>query len=532
MVFFRGALFSGLDFITGDNGDTRLIIYLHEHWWQVARGLARWRNPAFFYPTADTLGYTDTFLLDEIFYAPLRRCGIDPFLAYQLTLVLLSLVGYVGAYHLLGHILCGQRTLCAVLAAVFTFSNMFYVQAGHTQLFAVYWIPAILLLLLRVRTRPGRAARPAFLAGLGIGLLFLSTFYVAWFFVLALLLWSTARWLLWRAGSPGDHHSWKLSARFRTEALSLVAGGAVGGIPFLLVYLPNFGSSRSFGVVSGFAAQPRDILNTGARNYFWGPLTRRLFGSSPRISNGELGFGLTPLLLIALSAATTYLVWRFVVDTGNRPAAGTALATAVTCWSAILLPMKVFGLSLWYFLWLVVPGARAVRAIDRIGVIAGLLAPVVIAFVLADLLRRTGLTPAARRRLLAGCAVLTMSLAVEQFNIGRNAGVDRAAEIAALRAVPDPPANCRVFYLAGAKGPAALAYVASIDAMLIAQTITARGTRLATINGFSGQFPTGFGEAADPGGGGYERSVRSWVTRHGVANVCRYDRARLQWTTG
>lgn len=532
MVFFRGPLLSGLTSITGDSGDTRLIIYLHEHWLQVARGLARWRDPAFFYPTADALGYTDTFLLDEIFYAPLRWCGMDEFLAYQLTLVLLSLVGYVGAYHLLGRILPGHRTYCAALATVFTFSNMLYVQAGHTQLFAVYWIPAIVLLLLRVRTKPGRAAGPAFTAGLAIGLLFLSTFYVAWFFLFAVVLWSVVRWLLWRAGSPRGDHPWRSLTRFRKEVLFLAAGTGVGGIPFLLVYLPNFGASRSFGVVSGYAAQPRDIFNTGARNYLWGPLTRKVFGSSPRITNGELGFGLTPILLIALSAATAYLVWRFVVETGDRSRTGTALATAVTCWSAIVLPMKVFGLSLWYLVWLLIPGARAVRAIDRIGVIAALLAPVVIAFVLADLLRRTGMTPSAQPRVLACCVALALVLIVEQFNIGRNAGLDRVAELDALRAVPDPPANCRVFYLAGTESPAALAYISSIDAMLISQTLTSRGARLPTINGFSGQFPSGFGAAADPGGPGYQEAVRSWVARHGFTEgVCSYDQARRHWAT-
>ena len=49
MVFFRRPLFTGFHSITGDSGDTRLIIYLHEHWVQVFRGLAAWRDPAFFY---------------------------------------------------------------------------------------------------------------------------------------------------------------------------------------------------------------------------------------------------------------------------------------------------------------------------------------------------------------------------------------------------------------------------------------------------------------------------------------------------
>ena len=440
-VFFRRPLVSGIRSITGDNGDARLIIYLHEHWIQVLRGLVSWRNPAFFSPAGDTLGYTDTFVLDELFYAPLRVVGADPFLAYEVTLILLTLVGYAGAYRLLGRVLPDQRAIRAGLAVTFTCSNMMYVQGGHTQLSAIYWIPAIVLLLLRVHERPGRAVGAVFLAGLALGLLFLSTFYVAWFFTVTTLLWSAVRWALERRADPDvrSRHGREVLARYRKQALAGVVGAAIGGIPFLLVYLPNFGSSRSFGVVAGYAAQPRDVLNTGARNFLWGPPTRRIFGSSPRITNGELGFGLTPTLLVGLLAATVYLVQRFVRDTGDRRLLGSALATAVTCWAAILLPMKVFGLSLWYLIWLLVPGARAIRAIDRIGVIAGLLAPVVVAFVLADLLRRAGAAPAAGRRVVVGFGVLTLLLAFEQFNVGRNAGLDRTAELGALQAVPDPP---------------------------------------------------------------------------------------------
>ncbi|MET3805828.1 hypothetical protein ABIB25_002836 [Nakamurella sp. UYEF19] len=95
--FFRQPLFTGFDSITGDSGDARLIIYLHEHWVQVLQANASWRDPAFFFPARGVFGYSDTFVLNEVFYAPLRLIGLDQFVAYEWTLVLLTLVGCLGA---------------------------------------------------------------------------------------------------------------------------------------------------------------------------------------------------------------------------------------------------------------------------------------------------------------------------------------------------------------------------------------------------------------------------------------------------
>ncbi len=538
VVFFRGPLFSGLRNITGDNGDTRLIVYLHEHWISVLRGLVSWRDPPFFFPTTDTLGYSDTFVLDELFYAPLRLFGCDPYIAFQGTLVLLTLVGFVGFYFLSGRILPGHRAICALLALAFTFSNMMYVQAGHSQLYGVYWLPAVVLLVLRARTERKAGQWAAFLAGLLLGVLLLSTYYVAWFFLLIALLWRVTLGLLRRTARTGRPSGiCDLVLRHRRRAVAFIAGAMIGGIPFLIVYLPDLGhGGRALGIALDYAAQPRDIINTGARNYFWGPLTRRVYGHSTRIVNGEVGFGLTPILLVTLIGATIYLIRRYAAA---RPAIGAMpLATAVAAWTAVILPMKFFGVSLWSVIWLVVPGARAIRAVDRMGVITGLLAPLVLAFAIADLLQRVGVgrqdaRPGARRRNLIGSAtVVLLLITLEQFNGGRNAAIDRPAELAALASVPLPPQTCRAFYLTISTTPPPFAYVSSIDSMLIAQNLASRGARIATINGFSGQFPAGYGSVADPGSADYLTDLRSWMASHGLAaGVCAYDPAARRWTS-
>ena len=68
LVFFRDPVFSGFDTFTGDEGDARLVVFLHEHWWQVWRGERPWRTPPMFHPTTDVLSYSDTYVLDQVLY--------------------------------------------------------------------------------------------------------------------------------------------------------------------------------------------------------------------------------------------------------------------------------------------------------------------------------------------------------------------------------------------------------------------------------------------------------------------------------
>ena len=86
---------SGFRTLLGDNHDTIQLTYLQEHWYQVLLGHASWQSPAIFYPLKGVLGWSDGLLLFDVFYAPLRLLGADMFLAEEITIILLSLVGFV-----------------------------------------------------------------------------------------------------------------------------------------------------------------------------------------------------------------------------------------------------------------------------------------------------------------------------------------------------------------------------------------------------------------------------------------------------
>ena len=84
---------AGLRLLAGDAGDDSVIAYIHEHVFLSMIGRASLLNPQVFFPARGALGYTDVFLLNQVFYTPLRLIGVEQLLAMQLTFMLLSLVG-------------------------------------------------------------------------------------------------------------------------------------------------------------------------------------------------------------------------------------------------------------------------------------------------------------------------------------------------------------------------------------------------------------------------------------------------------
>ena len=98
-VFFRNVI--GHDFLIGDNGDGRLTMLLTEHWYNFFRGREAFTEIAYFYPDKDVLGYTDMFLGFGVIHSILRFLGLNMFVAYKYTIILVHLFGSLCMFYLL-----------------------------------------------------------------------------------------------------------------------------------------------------------------------------------------------------------------------------------------------------------------------------------------------------------------------------------------------------------------------------------------------------------------------------------------------
>jgi len=525
-VFFRSQWTSGFRTIMGNDGDTRLIVYLFEHWYQVFQGQTAWRDPAFYYPVKDVLGWSDAFFLYEVWYAPLRLIGLDPFLAAQVSVVLLSFVGFA-SFVWLARLAFGAPPHLALIGGLFlTFTNGLWLHSGWFQLLGVWLIPLILLLwVVAFRTFERHRAWSLTLAGAS-GLLtavsFYTGYYVTWFSFLAggiafaLLIAAGGRTVL-TSLLNGLRHGWQLL---------LVGAGAfsVGIVPFLLTYLPaRRVHTRSYADALMFATRPRDLINVGTGN-LWSRAIRTI-APSVDLSAFEHTYAVTPLLM-ALAIAGSVITLRISQRAQSGVRSFARLIPVALVGTAVvlsILPINTRLGSPWALVWRI-PGADGIRAIDRIRVVACLCASLALVASASEIYKRTA--GHHKQRILRTSIVLLLCVAaVEQLNSTRESRINRPSELALLRSVPPPPASCQAFYIVDSSRKNLPFFAYQTEAMVISQRL-----RLPTINGYTGYYPQDW-TLVNPKDPGYRQAVVAWVREQRLQRgICRLDVAQMNWS--
>jgi hypothetical protein len=530
LVFFRSQFLTGFDLLFGDRGDTRLVVFLHEHVYRALLDFEGLRSPPFFYNESLTLGYGDAFLLNEVVYAPLRLLRVEPFLAVSMVTVVLSALAYGFGYLLLRRLEVSP-IVAALCATVMTFPNNLYLKSGHLQHFAVYFLPIVIYCTLAaamdVHKEPRRSYLLGALAAGLLGMVFSTGFYMAWFFGLALivLLVSAVLWARpaarewWRRGPT--HVIW-LSV---ISGLSLLAALAVFAFIYAPVVITGVGRTVEEYLVN--APEPQDLVNVGLTNLVWSDPIRELgLVSEERLGFHEVAIALTPglqlLLLVSGFLAFRSRLW----PQGLRAKAirGLVLGGLAVFVSLFVLTVKIGDRTLFQLLYSVVPGATAIRAGYRGMIVANLFAVIAIALAFDRRVKLARRDAGGARRLL-GIAIplaLLAMLPVEQINLGRPTNLSRTDENAHLSTLVDAPDECLTFYMAAQQGRAS--YEVQIDGMLIA---LANG--IPTVNGYSGLEPPGWD--LDAAAGDYEQRAARWALNRGIAEgLCRADLMTGTWT--
>jgi hypothetical protein len=501
-VFFREFITSHFNRIAGNVGDNRFLIVILEHWLAVLHGQAPFRSPNFFWPQPDLLGFSEAIFLYAVPYMFLRSLGVDQYLSFEMVLIGLKILGFFGMVWLLRSFMRLSTPVVLLGATLFTISNIYYISIGHSQLISVGFVPLLCCLGLRYwqeckAGRVGRGNRYLFFAAGLLGLVFFTSYYIAWFTVFGLVvitLTGLVGRLIVRRNLPSTRQPVGVPKVLSAEQLP---GLAVAGlifvsmlIPFFMTYLPALRTTggRPYSEAVLYQWEAMDVINVGPSNWVWGkPLEPLITKLRTRPGAGEKERGWPPVILVVCIGTTAWALVKVIrplrkksglVDSQWVNAALLGTSTGIL-W---LVSIQFRGHSLWWLVFHFFPGGAAIRAPSRIVHLLNIGVVIVVCLAVEKFAAKT-----AKRMKWAVVGLCGMALVCEQINTGRFHEVDRSQEMASIALIPAPLVDCKAFLATVPLSVDRPSYAHQIDAMLIA-----RKYGVPTINGYSGWFPAGW----------------------------------------
>jgi hypothetical protein len=504
-------IFSGLAKVQGNLGVPRMLTYILEHeyrWFTGHPRHASFWDPPIFYPAKNTAAYSETLAGVAPFYFVWRAFGAPIDIAYPLWLLSISSLNFLAAFLFLKDAMGRGDAASGFGAFLFSFASMRLGYIGLSQLLPGFYLVLAVHALVRLfrEEDPKKGLRWTALFAGSFVLQTYACFYVAWFLGLSLGLAAC-----WSLALPSARAQAVESLRRHGPGLaSAVVLIGIAVLPFLLhsIRASKEVGFREYDEIEIFLPRPASWLYSGADHWLYGGLSGiQPFTSIPTL-NSEHAIGLGP--------ATTVLailgLWNL-----RRTALGRMLgAVAATLFAlTLLLPG---GASLWALVYLVVPGAGAIRAVARVSLIlllpaaAGAAAvvdesrwkkPLLVAVALFSLLEQGRTSPVYDRREARDSAAA----------IARR--VDPASE--AFWFTVDGPPESKILV-------ETLPLRIHVDAMMASLECG-----VPTVNGYSGWNPPNWPfenltfAPSDRGAAGIEKCLLEWSSWNGI------ERRRIQW---
>ncbi|MCS6801951.1 MAG: hypothetical protein RMM58_08430 [Chloroflexota bacterium] len=339
-----------------------------------------------FYPYQLTMLYDEHFFAQAVQAWPIIKLTGSPVLAYNLLLLSTFLLSAVGVY-LLVRRWTGNRWAAFAAGALFSFSGVRLVHAGHLHILSVQWVPFSLWLLDRW-IAVGRLRDLA-----GFTLAATAQLLSAYNFVLVYPL-TVGVWCLVRLLSAP-----RLITRRTLGGLAAAAGViALVNAPLGLLYLrlsEQLGFTRDAAETALYSASPLDYLVASPFSWLYGSLTAPW--RHPAWTEHSLFPGITLLTLGAIGALSLALP----VSRGRRGLLLAAVAVAGVTGNFSLglapLPPPLPDVRVYGLLYDLLPVTRGVRVPARAAVFVTLALALLAGFALAWLLPRLAAWPPLQR---------------------------------------------------------------------------------------------------------------------------------------
>lgn len=490
----------------GGLGDAQLVAYTLEHgyrWVIQMQGHQNFWNPPIFYPYPSVSAFTEVLLGVGPFYWIWRALGLAPDSSFQLWMLTVWSLNFWTAYLLLRHGFSTRSLAATCGAVVFAFGTTAQAHFAHPQLAPLFFVALAVLALLRL-LRPPLGADDGPRKGWWIALLVVCVILQAYtcfytFFFFGLLLGLALIWALVLPSARGG-----LLRAAREHRMSLMVGGVCCALALGYLASHYLATAETLGAR---AFDPDRVpswsswIRLSGRNELYGWVNRFVRERDWSLEVGRNGMGLIPLGL------SIFAFYRY----RSRTAVQLLL---LACATLIVLATSWGGFSLWKIVHEVVPGAAALRALKRVGIILRLLAGVGVALGVQALLERRRVVWVAGIVVVGFAELLHGHIWVDKYLVR-----DRVAELAEL---VDPQSEA--FFMV-CSGPQFDPHVEELAEWVSLET------GVPTINGRYGNYPPNWGlkEAqanallTEDQRQEYQAALRRWCEGTGI------DYDRVQW---
>ncbi len=525
LFFFRNIIAS--DLMVGDRGDGRLCMLIAEHWYQFFSGNEPFAQLNMFYPAQNTVAYSDMLLGYGIVHSILRFIGVNIFDSYKYTLILIHFLGVLSTFYLLYSKLRIRIGWAFIGTISFAFSNVYAYKFMHSQLNAISLVPVLLIAIIdffQYFNNKRKRNRSAYCAILVFALLMYTSWYIAFFSFLFCGIFAVLFIVLsWH--NDGIEQVLTMIREFfiniGLDIVKYVSLTAAVMAPFAILYIPilKMNGSRSYGEVAYYLPKIADLFNVTTDNLFLGRLIDKM-----RLSSGETAEGYSVIFWLLFIVCILSNA-RMQKKHGDQMVHRVENCAVYAVLASILLMLKLSssGISLWIFVYKLIPGAGSIRAVARYLFFLTFPMSIMIAFCgnKAFAKQMKGIRQYAIF-IITGVLLFASNI----YGSGVSAHWNAKDESNFIENVRKPPKDCEVFYITDSSDGAEAPYLYQLDAFEIAAKFN-----LKTINGYSGIFPENWQGIWEVGSADYEENIFSWIKDHHLTNVYAYDKSMNTWET-
>lgn len=357
-------------------------------------------------------------------------------------------------------------------------------------------------------------------SGLYYGLLAMTCFYIAWYFVFYICIFILVLFILnLKDINVFIRHNYKNVIKY---LLSVSFAYLVGIAPFIYTFYEKSKEVgvRSYELVYQHTVPIENILQVGNENLFLGKLYNYflLYISNDYTPNGEYyNSGFPFILFFIFLIATISHIQKYKTDMSqiNQVLLTFSISTIIV----LLLVLKIKDFSLWVYVYNYFPGAQALNAIETIMIF------LVIPILLVTIKYISKLKLPSIILYLVSFILIISELNTPYLNLNRSEQLN-------VLNVEMPPKECKVFYVTGLSNQDKIEqfpnwinnyYAHNVIAIFIAQNVN-----IPTINGIASFNPPDW-NFGFPNNDDYENRVSNYIEKHNIKDICRLDLNKKIW---